>query len=102
MARTVNVVAPESLYFKVECSKKQSTKVAPGVSVVYKITFTPAQVQAYACDLTVVTEREKFIVPVRAVGQKGTSERDHRIKQQNADLFLLFANRSNSQVGCTI
>ncbi|CAE7461731.1 HYDIN [Symbiodinium sp. CCMP2592] len=44
-------------------------KVAPGMEVSYTVRFTPdQQVEDYSYDLVVVTERERFIVPIRASG----------------------------------
>lgn len=45
-----------------------SGKVAPGVEVCYKITFQPRTQEDYEVDLIAVTEREKFVVPIRAMG----------------------------------
>lgn len=45
-----------------------TSRVAPGMEVQYTIRFSPEAKIDYAYDLTVVTEREKFIVPIRAVG----------------------------------
>ena len=45
-------------------------QVAPGMEVCYVVTFDPQEVRAYSAELTVVTEREKFIVPVGAVGHR--------------------------------
>jgi hydrocephalus-inducing protein len=45
-----------------------TSRVAPGMEVSYVIRFSPEAKIDYAYDLTVVTEREKFIVPIRAIG----------------------------------
>lgn len=45
-----------------------STKVAPGMEISFIIKFSPEAKTDYAYDLMVVTEREKFIVPIRARG----------------------------------
>lgn len=45
-----------------------SCKVAPGMLISYIIWFSPETKSDFSYDLTVVTEREKFIVPIRAVG----------------------------------
>lgn len=42
--------------------------MAPGISVAYTLTFTPNIKDDYFCDLVCVTEREKFLIPVRALG----------------------------------
>lgn len=38
------------------------------MEISYKVRFSPEAKTDYSYDLTVVTEREKFIVPIRAVG----------------------------------
>ena len=38
------------------------------MEVCYKITFQPRTQEDYAVDLIAVTEREKFVVPIRATG----------------------------------
>jgi hydrocephalus-inducing protein len=47
---------------------QMSSKVAPGMEIAYIIKFNADAKVDYAYDLTVVTEREKFIVPIRARG----------------------------------
>ena len=48
-----------------------TNKVAPGMEICFQITFTPEHRREYNCDLLVLTEREKFIIPIRALGSKG-------------------------------
>jgi len=45
-----------------------SCKVAPGMEITYIVKFFPEAKSDYAYDLMVITEREKFIVPIRAMG----------------------------------
>lgn len=45
-----------------------SNRVAPGMEVSYIVRFSPEAKIDYSYDLTVITEREKFVVPIRAVG----------------------------------
>lgn len=47
-----------------------SCKVAPGMEISYIIKFSPETKMDYSYDLMIVTEREKFIVPIRAVGYR--------------------------------
>jgi len=47
-----------------------SSKVAPGMEISFQVLFSPEAKIDYAYDLNVVTEREKFIVPIRAIGCK--------------------------------
>jgi hydrocephalus-inducing protein len=81
----VKIVTPDSKLFEVVPNKKfkgsatsttktgtdidvMSSRVAPGMEVQYIVRFSPEAKIDYSYDLTVVTEREKFIVPIRAVG----------------------------------
>ncbi|XP_064239335.1 hydrocephalus-inducing protein homolog [Aotus nancymaae] len=68
--RLVKVVEESSPYFKVISPKDISRKVAPGVPSVFRILFTPEENKDYAHMLTCVTEREKFIVPIKARGAR--------------------------------
>ena len=47
-----------------------SSKVAPGMEITYIVKFYPEAKSDYAYDLMVITEREKFIVPIRAQGSR--------------------------------
>lgn len=40
------------------------------MEVCYVVTFKPQEVRAYSAELIVVTEREKFVVPVGALGHR--------------------------------
>lgn len=72
VARRVKIVAPESPCFVVELTqKKPASKVAPGMDTSYTLSFTPEERADYFCDLVCYTEREKFIIPVRALGPRG-------------------------------
>ncbi|CAE7232366.1 HYDIN [Symbiodinium sp. CCMP2456] len=75
VARRVKILQPDSTFFKVLPGKGRKingdgdNKVAPGMEVSYTVRFTPdQQVEDYSYDLVVVTERERFIVPIRATG----------------------------------
>jgi len=46
------------------------SKVAPGMAIYYVIRFSPEAKIDYKYDLTVVTERERFIVPIVAIGKR--------------------------------
>lgn len=72
VARRVKIVQPESPCFTVELTqKKPSSKIAPGMDISYTLSFTPEERTDYFCDLVCYTEREKFIIPVRALGPRG-------------------------------
>ncbi|XP_004431871.1 PREDICTED: hydrocephalus-inducing protein homolog [Ceratotherium simum simum] len=68
--RMVKVVEESSPYFKVINPKDVGHKVAPGVPSIFRILFTPEENKDYAHMLTCVTEREKFIVPIKARGAR--------------------------------
>ena len=89
VARSVKIIPPDSKLFSVTPAKKSmvtskkaaslnqsaaseidqmSTKVAPGMDITYIVKFSPEAKSDYAYDLMVMTEREKFIVPIRARG----------------------------------
>ncbi|KAM5262598.1 hydrocephalus-inducing protein homolog [Ctenodactylus gundi] len=68
--RMVKIVEESSPYFKVIRPKDIGHKVAPGVPSVFRVLFTPEENKDYAHVLTCVTEREKFIVPIKARGAR--------------------------------
>ncbi|XP_021112382.1 hydrocephalus-inducing protein homolog isoform X2 [Heterocephalus glaber] len=68
--RMVKIVEESSPYFKVISPKDIGHKVAPGVPSIFRILFTPEENKDYAHVLTCVTEREKFIVPIKARGPR--------------------------------
>lgn len=47
-----------------------SGKVAAGMEVAFTVRFTPPSPEDFGADLVLATEREKFIVPVRAIGTR--------------------------------
>jgi len=48
----------------------QQSKIASGMEVYFVLTFKPQEVRYYSYDLICSTEREKFLVPVRAIGTR--------------------------------
>ena len=81
--RRVSIIHPENRLFQVlpyitstssknnhEEGESANTKVAPGMEVSYLIKFTPEAKSDISYDLTVITEREKFLVPIRGIGCK--------------------------------
>ncbi|KAM9854716.1 hydrocephalus-inducing protein homolog [Aulostomus maculatus] len=61
----------ESQYFSVVCSKNARDRVAPGLSATFHVIFSPQVAKDYQHRLVFVTEREKFEVPIRAIGPRG-------------------------------
>ncbi|XP_074783220.1 hydrocephalus-inducing protein homolog isoform X2 [Athene noctua] len=68
--RLVKVVLEPSPYFKLTSPGGVCCKVAPGMGSTFRILFTPEENKDYFYQLTCVTEREKFIVPIRAIGAR--------------------------------
>jgi len=76
VARRVRLLPPDSPYFSVSGPTTRSGtalvdgRVAPGMEVLYTIHFKPQEPRDYTYDVVVVTEREKFLVPIRAQGPR--------------------------------
>uniref|UniRef100_A0A8C9LFZ1 HYDIN n=1 Tax=Pavo cristatus TaxID=9049 RepID=A0A8C9LFZ1_PAVCR len=68
--RLVKVVLESSPYFKVISPSDVCRKVAPGMTSTFRILFTPEENKDYFHQLTCITEREKFVVPIRAIGAR--------------------------------
>nr|XP_032813560.1 hydrocephalus-inducing protein homolog isoform X3 [Petromyzon marinus] len=68
--RLVKVSQEDSPYFKIISPNDVGTKVAPGMASTFRIVFTPEQKKDYTHQVVCVTEREKFMVPVRAIGSR--------------------------------
>ncbi|XP_061450040.1 hydrocephalus-inducing protein homolog isoform X1 [Rhineura floridana] len=69
--RLVKVVLESSPYFRVISPNDVCNKVAPGMQSTFRILFTPEENKDYFHEVTCITEREKFIVPIRAIGARG-------------------------------
>ncbi|XP_062997557.1 hydrocephalus-inducing protein homolog [Elgaria multicarinata webbii] len=69
--RLVKVVLESSPYFRVVSPNDVCNKVAPGMLSTFRILFTPEDNKDYFHEVTCITEREKFIVPIRAIGARG-------------------------------
>ncbi|XP_076848184.1 hydrocephalus-inducing protein homolog isoform X3 [Brachyhypopomus gauderio] len=66
--RHVKVLEEDSLYFKVVSPVDIGCKVAPGMTSTFTVFFTPHEKKDYIHRLVCVTEREKFEVPIKAIG----------------------------------
>ncbi|XP_026722915.1 hydrocephalus-inducing protein-like [Athene cunicularia] len=64
------VVLEPSPYFKLTRPSGVCCKVAPGMCSTFRILFTPEENKDYFYQVTCITEREKFIVPIRAIGAR--------------------------------
>ena len=84
MSRRIKIIPPDSNLFQIIPCKQtheveakapkdvdnMSSKVAPGMEISFVVQFSPEAKIDYSYDLNIVTEREKFIVPIRAIGCK--------------------------------
>ena len=75
--RRIKIIQPDSRLFQVLNSGKnpldntsKGNKVAPGMEITFIIRFSPEAKIDYSYDLVVVTEREKFVVPILAIGKR--------------------------------
>ena len=94
VARRVKVLPLQTSFFSIKriqnTKKKDSTsKVAAGMEVKYQITFRPETTEDYTSDIVVVTEREKFLVQIRAIGAQAMLD------------FPSYFNFDMCPVGCT-
>lgn len=75
--RRVRVIPPETPFFSISPPRNGKgqelvdSRIAPGTEVHYTVTFNPRDVDDYSYEMIVVTEREKYIVPLRAMGKRG-------------------------------
>ncbi|XP_053908437.1 LOW QUALITY PROTEIN: hydrocephalus-inducing protein homolog [Cuculus canorus] len=66
----LKIVMESSLYFKLDVPSGMCRKVAPGMTTSFHILFTPEENKDYFHQLTCITEREMFNVPIRAIGAR--------------------------------
>jgi hydrocephalus-inducing protein len=62
-----------------------------GLEVSYDITFSPEENKDYFSQLIVVTEREEFTVPIKAIGVRGKFFPNVTLKQTNVDKVNIIA-----------
>ncbi|XP_069724910.1 hydrocephalus-inducing protein homolog [Phaenicophaeus curvirostris] len=66
----VKVILESSPYFRLVSPSDVYRKVAPGMTSTFRILFTPGESKDYFHQLTCITEREEFVVPIRAIGPR--------------------------------
>ncbi|XP_066183426.1 hydrocephalus-inducing protein homolog [Sylvia atricapilla] len=66
----VKVTLESSPYFELVGPKDACRKVPPGLSSTVHVLFTPAENKDYFHKLVCISEREEFIVPIRAIGAR--------------------------------
>ncbi|XP_059716812.1 hydrocephalus-inducing protein homolog isoform X3 [Haemorhous mexicanus] len=59
-----------SSYFQLTCSSDVFRVVPPGASAPVRIHFSPGENKDYSHELICVTERERIVVPIRAIGAR--------------------------------
>lgn len=82
--RLVKVVQADSPYFKIIAPLNCGDKVGPGLPTVYKIQFTPEAKRDYDHELICITERERFVVPVKAIGARAVLDFPDTVKFGNS------------------
>ncbi|XP_037622519.1 hydrocephalus-inducing protein homolog isoform X2 [Sebastes umbrosus] len=70
VSRQVKLELQDSEHFHVVGPTDAGSRVAPGLSATFTVMFTPEENKDYHYILVCVTERERFEVPVRAVGPR--------------------------------
>ncbi|ETV98760.1 hypothetical protein H310_08827 [Aphanomyces invadans] len=70
VARRIKILPPDSPFFKIKkcTAHDKDGKIAAGMEISFQIEFLPQERKEYALDLVCCTEREKFLVPIRARG----------------------------------
>ncbi|XJO77830.1 hypothetical protein BDV3_002359 [Batrachochytrium dendrobatidis] len=73
-ARRISIEPTNSPHFSVHGWKNNSLcsgKVAPGMDVSFIVKFKPEENVDYAYSLVCITEREKFLLPIKTIGARG-------------------------------
>jgi len=76
VARRIKLVQPGSAFFEMSAPRLASgeplrnSSIAAGMEIYFMVIFKPQEVRDYSWDLVCCTEREKFIVPIRAIGMR--------------------------------
>eukprot|EP01034_Spumella_vulgaris_P022205 gene22205-28319_t len=74
MIQRIKLKKPDSPFFDISAPRNlngeplQQSKIASGMEICFVLSFKPQEVRDYAWELECETERETFIVPIRAVG----------------------------------
>ncbi|KAL9822953.1 hydrocephalus-inducing protein-like [Geothlypis trichas] len=75
----VKVSMESSPYFQLSCSSDVSRLVPPGASAPVRIRFTPGENKDYSHELVCVTENERIVVPIRAIGARAVLDLPARL-----------------------
>ncbi|KAL0894937.1 hypothetical protein ABMA27_013434 [Loxostege sticticalis] len=67
----LNMVYKESSYFSIKpCGGQLLSRLAPGISVTFAITFTPVQYEDYTHRVTFYTDIDQYVLPLIAMGPR--------------------------------
>ncbi|KAJ8729299.1 hypothetical protein PYW08_000880 [Mythimna loreyi] len=67
----LNMVFKESSYFFIKpCGAELLSRLAPGISVTFAITFTPVQYEDYTHRVTFYTDVDQYVLPLIAMGPR--------------------------------
>ncbi|KAL9822952.1 uncharacterized protein GJ701_016070 [Geothlypis trichas] len=75
----VKVSMESSPYFQLSCSSDVFRLVPPGASAPVRIRFTPGENKDYSHELVCVTENERIVVPIRAIGARAVLDLPARL-----------------------
>ncbi|XP_073461747.1 hydrocephalus-inducing protein homolog [Aquarana catesbeiana] len=101
--RLVKVVQENSPYFTIISPSDVCNKVAPGMPSTFRIQFTPEENKDYFHQVICITEREKFVVPIQAIGARAVLDFPDEFSFQvcpvkyNSQKTLLVRNIGNRQ-----
>ncbi|XP_073420456.1 hydrocephalus-inducing protein homolog [Dendrobates tinctorius] len=101
--RLVKVTQESSPYFQIVSPNDVCHKVAPGMPSTFRVLFTPEENKDYFHELICITEREKFVVPVRAIGARAILDFPDQISfevcpvKYNTQKMLLVRNIGNRE-----
>lgn len=76
MARRIKLIKPDTPFFEISAPQTLSgeplkqSKIAAGMEICFIVTFLPQEIREYSWDLICATERENFVVPLRAIGMR--------------------------------
>lgn len=106
--RLVKVTQADSPYFEIISPHDVGHKVGPGLPTTFKLQFRPEEKKDYNHELVCITEREKFIVPVRAIGARAILDFPDNIHfpagpvKHTRSKTLLVRNIGNSEAKFTL
>ncbi|XP_073515931.1 hydrocephalus-inducing protein homolog isoform X2 [Phyllobates terribilis] len=101
--RLVKVTQESSPYFQIVSPNDVCHKVAPGMPSTFHVLFTPEENKDYVHELICITERERFVVPVRAIGARAVLDFPDQISfevcpvKYNTQKTLLVRNIGNRE-----